>query len=99
MRTDEETVVVGEYAKTLLSSDLFCGLYKEYTDTLLSNIVNSDPHETKVREYEYAKIRAISEFVNGLADLAKAAAQIVEKNNKPVNNSVEADEGVFDVED
>lgn len=78
-------------------SDTFNALHKEYTDAMLSAIVSSQPHETKVREFEYAKVQAISGFVNHLVDLATAAETIINKNEKPADDADE--DAPFDVEE
>lgn len=83
-RTESEIVAVGTYARSLLESDTFNALHKEYTDAMLTAIVSSEPHETKAREFEYAKTRAMIGFVNHLLDLAVSAENIIQKNSQPV---------------
>jgi hypothetical protein len=94
-RTDSETLAVGEYARTLLDSATFNSLHKECTDAMLSRLVNSQPHEAKLREYEYAKLQAMGEFVQHLVDLAVQADAL--KQTK--KNQADEDEGSFDLED
>jgi hypothetical protein len=95
MRTESEIVAVGTFAKDLLQSDTFNSLHKEYTDAMLTAIVSSQPHETKLREFEYAKTQAITGFVNHLLDLAVSAENIIQKNAQPADD---ADEASIDVE-
>jgi len=83
-RTESEIVSVGTFAKELLSSDTFNALHKEYTDQMLTSIVSSAPHETKLREFEYAKTQAIIGFVNHLVGLAVAAKNIINKDTQAV---------------
>lgn len=95
-RTESDIIAVGTYAKGLLQSDTFCALHKEYTDAMLTAIVSSAPHETKLREFEYAKTQAITGFVNHLLDLAVAAETIIKKN---AQSDDDADEASIDVEE
>lgn len=97
-RTESEIVAVGTYAKELLSSDYFNALHKEYTDAMLSAIVSSQAHETKLREFEYAKTQAIIGFVNHLVGLAVAAENIINKNEKPADDDAYED-APFDVDE
>jgi len=96
MRTEDETVSLGQYAKALVSNDAFNVLYREYTDSMLSRIIESQPHETKVREFEYAQVRAMTGFINHLVGLAEAAEKIIQKNDNPVQDP---DEAGLDLED
>lgn len=89
-RTESATVAVGTYAKEILSSITFNELHKEYTDEMLSAIVSSQPHEAKLREFEYAKVQAMIGFVNHLVGLAEAAEAIIQKNTQPI---VQDDDG------
>jgi hypothetical protein len=95
-RTESEIVVVGLYAKDMLSSDTFNALHKEYTDAMLSAIVTSAPHEAKLREFEYAKVQAIIGFVNHLVGLAEAAEKIINKDTQPIDSD---DDDAYDGED
>jgi hypothetical protein len=88
-RTESEIVAVGEYASSLLMHDTFNALHKEYTDAMLSAIVSSQPHEAKLREFEYAKVQAIIGFVNHLVSLAEAAQAIINKNTQPIQSDDE----------
>jgi hypothetical protein len=97
-RTESEIIAVGTYAKDLLSSDTFNALHKEYTDAMLTAIVSSQPHETKLREFEYAKTQAITGFVNHLLDLAVAAETIIQKNAQTDEDDAEDFEASIDVE-
>lgn len=60
----------------VLRNETFNTIYREYTDVALQRIVNSQPHETKLREFEYTKINALSEFMNHLVSLVEAGALI-----------------------
>jgi hypothetical protein len=80
----------------LLTSQTFNELHKEYTDEMLSRIVSSQPHETKLREFEYAKTQAIMGFVNHLVALAVAAENIITKNAQPIQS---VDDDAYDGED
>ncbi|MBR1173896.1 hypothetical protein JQ617_08020 [Bradyrhizobium sp. KB893862 SZCCT0404] len=79
-RTDDEILAVGAYARSLMTDETFNALYREYTDGMLANIIASQPHEVKVREFEYAQIRAMTGFMSHLVGLAESAAKIIEKN-------------------
>lgn len=94
-RTESEIIAVGTYAKELLSHDTFNALHKEYTDLMLSNIVSSQPHESKLREFEYAKTQAIIGFVDHLVGLAVAAENIIQKNSQPIE-AQDADDGYIE---
>jgi hypothetical protein len=78
-----ESVIVqrGEFVENFMRSETFNAIYREYTDAALQRLLNSQPHETKLREFEYTKITAISEFVNHLASLAEAGAVIKAQSN------------------
>lgn len=82
-RSDSQIIAMGTFTKELLSSDAFCELYKEYTDQSLANIVSSQPHEVKVREFEYAKLQAVAGFVSHMAGLAEAAQTIINNSTQP----------------
>ena len=98
-RTEREIIAVGAYVKEVLLSQTFNDLYKEYTDAMLSTIVSSQPHETKLREFEYAKTQAMVGFVNHLVGLAEAAEKIIKKNEQLSEDHAEDDGASFDVED
>ena len=95
-RTESEIIAVGTFAKELLSSGTFNALHKEYTDQMLSSIVSSQPHETKLREFEYAKTQAIIGFINHLVGLAVAAENIITKNAQPIEDANASDDGYED---
>jgi hypothetical protein len=99
-RTESEMIAVGTYVKDVLLSDTFNALYKEYTDAMLSAIVSSQPHEAKLREFEYAKTQAMTGFVNHLVGLAAAADKLIKKNEQQNEDHADEDEGAsYDVED
>jgi hypothetical protein len=75
-RPEHEVVALGEGARNVLSDETFNTLFKEYTDLSLSAIANSAPHETKLREFEYAKLQAIKGFAEYLASFVEAAHNI-----------------------
>ena len=76
-RTDDEILSLGAYTKDLLTGETFNELFKEYSDLSLANIVNSKPHEVKLREFEYAKLQALTGFLQHLASFAEAAENII----------------------
>jgi hypothetical protein len=76
-RTQDELLAAGEGAKIILSDGTFNQLFKEYTDLSLQAIVTSAPHETKVREFEYAKLQALKGFIEYLAGFVEAAHNIL----------------------
>jgi len=94
--TDDQILDVGAYARALVENETFNRLYKDYTDGMLSRIVESQPQETKAREFEYAQIRAMTGFIGHLVGLAEAAARIIEKNEA---QSLDPDEVGEDIED
>jgi hypothetical protein len=82
-RPESEILALGAFTKDLLSNVTFNALFKEYTDQMLTAIVSSAPHEVKVREFEYAKSRAMLGFLDHLAGFAEAAQNIINKSNDP----------------
>jgi hypothetical protein len=95
-RTESDTVAVGAFCKDLLNNHTFNELHKEYTDEMLSRIVSSQAHETKLREFEYAKTQAIIGFINHLVALVVAAENIITKNAQPIQS---VDDDAYDGED
>jgi hypothetical protein len=76
-KSDAQIIAEGQQAMELLTSDFFNAMHKEYTDAILASIVQSQPHETKLREFEYAKLQAVIGFVNHLSAAATAAHNAV----------------------
>jgi hypothetical protein len=76
-RTQDEILALGEGARNVLSDDTFNTLFKEYTDLSLQAIVASQPHETKAREFEYAKLQALKGFAEHLTGYVLAAHNIL----------------------
>ncbi len=76
-KTTAEIIAQGQWAQELLSSDLYCAMFKEYTDAMLATIISSAPHELKVREFEYAKLQAMVGFNNHLTSLAMQAQSLL----------------------
>lgn len=81
-RTDDELLALGEFATNLLSDDTFNRVFKEYSDLILQSIVTSKPHETKLREFEYAKLQALTGFTEHLMGFAEAAHRILNPTNE-----------------
>jgi hypothetical protein len=75
-RTQDEILALGEGARGVLTDDTFNTLFKEYTDLSLASIVASQPHEVKLREFEYAKLQALKGFADYLAGFVEAAHNI-----------------------
>jgi hypothetical protein len=87
-RPEHDIVALGAYTTGLLNDTTYNELFKEYTDQSLSAIINSAPHEVKVREFEYAKMQALLGFNTFLAGFATAAQNII---NKDANNQSDED--------
>lgn len=82
-RPESEIVALGDYTKGLLNDETFNALFKEYTDQSLSAIVSSKPHELKLREFEYAKLQAMTGFADFLAGFATSAQKIIDRDAAP----------------
>jgi hypothetical protein len=80
-RSDQELLALGDFAKGLLTNDTFNVVFKEYSDLSLQAIVGSKPHETKLREFEYAKLQALVGFTDYLVGFAEAAQNLINKND------------------
>ena len=80
-RTEDQILTLGEGCKRVLSDDTFNQLFREYSDASLAAIVASQPHETKAREFEYAKLQALIGFSNYLAGFVEAAENIINKDH------------------
>jgi hypothetical protein len=80
-RTEDQILALGDGCKSILTDDTFNQLFKEYSDLSLAAIVASQPHEVKVREFEYAKLQAIIGFGNYLAGFVEAAQNIINKDD------------------
>jgi hypothetical protein len=80
-RPEHEILALGEGCRNVLTDETFNQLFKEYTDLSLAAIVASQPHETKLREFEYAKLQAVMGFSNYLAGFVEAAQNIINKND------------------
>lgn len=89
-KPESQIVAEGTPAKALLESDFYCAMFKEFTDVALAAIVASQPHETKVREYEYTKIQAMIGFNEHLTGLAVSAQNIINKNTQPSAEDADA---------
>jgi hypothetical protein len=79
-RPEHEIVSLGEGAERVLSDDAFNVIFKEYSDQCLASIVGSQPHETKLREFEYTKLQALIGFSHHLASYVEAAHNIINKD-------------------
>ena len=75
-RTEDQILTLGEGCKRVLSDDTFNQLFREYSDASLAAIVASQPHEVKLREFEYAKLQALKGFAEYLASFVEAAHNI-----------------------
>ena len=82
-RTESEVVALGEGARNVLTDATYNTLFKEYTDISLASIVASQPHEVKLREFEYAKLQALKGFAEYLASFVEAAHNIT---NPPIKS-------------
>jgi hypothetical protein len=76
-KSEDAILALGEGAKKILNDDTFNTLFKEYSDLSLQSIVASQPHETKAREFEYAKLTALKGFAEYLAGFVLAAHNII----------------------
>lgn len=79
-RTQDQLLTLGEGCKRILTDDVFNQLFREYSDASLAAIVASQPHETKLREFEYTKLQALIGFSNHLAGFVEAAENIINKD-------------------
>lgn len=79
-RPEHEIVALGAGCKTILSDDTFNRLFREYSDASLDAIVQSQPHETKLREFEYTRLHALKGFTNFLVSFVEAAQNIINKD-------------------
>lgn len=79
-RTEDEILAVAEGARFILTDETFNTLFKEFSDQSLAAIVGSQPHESKLREFEYTKLQALIGFSNYLAGFVEAAQNIINKN-------------------
>lgn len=78
-RPEHEILALGDGARGVLSDETFNALFKQFSDLCLQTIVSSQPHEVKVREFEYAKLQALIGFSQYLASFVEAAENIKNK--------------------
>jgi hypothetical protein len=79
-RPEDEILALGEGAERVMRDDAFNTLFKEYSDQCLAAIVGSQPHEAKLREFEYTKLQALIGFSTHLASYVEAAQNIINKD-------------------
>ena len=72
-RTDQELLSIGERVTEIISDPVFNLLYSEYRDQAIEAFATSKPHETKLREFEYAKLQALGGFLSHLVSQVEAA--------------------------
>lgn len=69
---DTDTVItVGDYSETLLNDPSFQFIVATFEGQLVQEMLATKPHESKLREYVYAKIQAHREFISSLASFVK----------------------------
>lgn len=76
--TDEEILERGTKAATLLNNHDLMTFIEDERKLLLEGIGNSQPHEVKTREANYAQYHAIGSFIDGLHQYVTKAKALVE---------------------
>lgn len=85
-KQDHEIIAEGQEAEQLINNEFFNAMYREFTSACFDAIANSKPHETKLREFEYAKLQAIMGFNGALIERAMAAHNLL---NKPQDDDAD----------
>lgn len=69
---DDTILALGGFSKELLGAEAFQALVAMFRQQCAADILRTQPHETKAREFLYATSRGFDEFEGLLAKFAEA---------------------------
>lgn len=69
---DEQILTLGSFAKELLGAEAFTALVAMFRQQCAADILKTQQHETKKREFIYASSQGFEEFLGLMAHFAEA---------------------------
>lgn len=86
---DETILALGGFSKELLGAEAFTALVAMFRQQCAADILKTQQHETKKREFIYASSQGFEEFLGLMAHFAEAFDKLPQHQDQ--NHVVEAD--------
>jgi hypothetical protein len=84
---DDTILALGGFSKELLGAEAFQALVAMYRQQCAADILKTQPHETKAREFIYASCQGFEEFLGLAAKFADAFDKLPQhQDNSPAPN-------------
>ena len=99
---DETILALGGFCKELLGAEAFQALIQMHAQQCSVDILNTQPHETKAREYIYASYQGFESFLKLAKQFAEAFDKLPQhQDNEPVETAPDFfdDPSVHDIYD
>lgn len=94
---DDLILQLGGFCTELLGSEDFSALTQLYSQQCASDILRTQPHETKARESIYASYQGFEGFLALAQKFSEAYSKINEQQNAAETTVDEDDPGVHDI--
>jgi hypothetical protein len=78
--TEEDIVGLGYWCETTLGSEMFATIVQQFEQQCFNHWVYTDPKNSKERDYIFAKMRALGDFIGHLKSYVVHKDEIVTRD-------------------